>query len=107
MMSDQELRKKIMRRVWGIYVMRQLTSPAVRVGVVVGALLVFISSVSVGNVIANALHISSIPALVNFFVVAAANTTLAVQLAVSIAFLFALWTAVDFVRRSQKISLAV
>lgn len=96
-----------MRRVWGIYMLRQLTSPAVRVGVFMGALIVFISSVSVSSVIANALHISSIPGLVNFFIVAAANTTFAVQLAVSVAFLFALWTATDLIRSSQKTSFAL
>jgi len=95
-----------MRRVWGIYMLRQLGSPSVRIGVFAGALIVFASSVSVPNVIANALHISSLPGLFNFVVVAAANTSAIVQLAASVAFFFLLWTAVDLIRSPQKTSFA-
>ncbi len=88
-----------MRRVYGVYVMRQLTSPMVRFVALATAFFAIASSVSLPHVVENALNISSVPGFLNFWVVAVANTTLAVQIFVIIAFALALWTVRDLLGR--------
>lgn len=103
MMSDQELKNTIMRRVWGMYLLRQLTSPAMRLGVFAVALFALVSSVSFTHVFKNVLNVSSFPGFVNFWLVAVAHTTAIVQIFGTIALALMLWTVRDiFVRTSQN-----
>lgn len=84
-----------MRRVYGIYLVRQITKPATRLAVFLGVSLVITSSVSLPNIIHNALQSSD---LVRFFIAAVSGTTLVVQLGVLLAGLLLVWTIVDAFR---------
>ncbi len=81
-----------MRRVYGIYLMRTLGKPTVRLGAFAAILLAITSSVSMPNIIHNALHSSNI---VGFTLAAVSNTTMYVQLGVLLVGLLLIWTAVD------------
>lgn len=107
MVSEQELTKKIMRRVYGVYLFRQLTSPAVRTGVLLLAGIIVVSSVSISHVVSNALNIGSISGFVNFFFVAVAHTTLAVQLSGLGALLILGMVVVDMVHREGSAQLSL
>ncbi len=100
MQTEQELRSKIMRRVYGVYVLRQLTSPMARFIALAVLFFAVASSVSLPHVFANALHVSSIPGFVNFWAVALASTTLVVQLCSVLVVAVIVWTLRDLV--SQK-----
>ena len=111
MKTDLELRNSIMRRVWGIYLMRQLANPALRLVVLAASVVAVVSSVSVKNVFENALRTSGVSGLANFSLTALLNTSLAVQVSLALMTLVVLWFAVDTVRnfafaRSMRISLA-
>ncbi len=91
-----------MRRVYGMYLMRQLTSPLARVAALTILFLALLSKVSLPHVFANVLHVSSVPAFVNFWVVAVASTSTVVQLSILGALLIVAWTAADVVRRPHQ-----
>ncbi|TAK58408.1 hypothetical protein EPO14_03605 [Patescibacteria group bacterium] len=104
---DQELRKRIMRRVYGLYVVRQLTSPMVRFAALATVFFALASSVSLPHVVQNALNVEGISGLINFVVVAIVGTTLVVQLCVLVAVLLTAWIGVDVVRRAGNTQLSV
>lgn len=107
MISEQELTKKIMRRVYGVYLFRQLTSPAVRTGIFLVSCIVFVSSVSLTHIVSNVLNVQGLSGLVNFFMVAAMNTTLSVQIACLAVGLLVLWAVVDITRREGSAQLSL
>ena len=95
MKTEQQLRKAIMRRVYGIYLMRQAMRPEVRLTAFLSVLLVVASSVSMPNVIANALHTSN---FLGFAVAALTGTTVYVQMGILIAGLICISTLVEAIR---------
>lgn len=95
MKTELQMRKAIMRRVYGVYFMRKLTAPGTRVVAFLAICLAVASSVSMPNVIANAFHSSDI---LNFILTALVNTKSAVQLGVLLAGLLVVWTLVDTFR---------
>lgn len=99
MKSESQLRKSIMRRVWGVYLMRRFAAPTTRVIVFLAICLAIASSVSMPNVIENTLHASN--ALV-YVLSALAGTKSFVQLGVIAAGLIAIWSAVDVVRSPEE-----
>jgi len=102
MKTEQELRKKIMRRVYGVYVLRQVTSPFLRAAVFGIALIALFQFVSVKNVLANALQTSGFSGLTNFLYSAVISTEPSVLVLVSLAVALALWFAVDQVRPNSQ-----
>ena len=84
-----------MRRVYGVYVMRKVMQPSVRLTIFLSVLLVVASSVSMPNIIANALHSSNI---LRFALAAVSSTTVYVQLGVLIAGLILISALVEAVR---------
>jgi hypothetical protein len=102
MKSEQELRRKIMRRVWGMYALRQLTSPRVRLALFGVALFVLLSSVSFTHVFQNILNTNSLPGFVNFWLVAVAHTSAIVQIFGTLALMLMLWTLRDIFSRSNQ-----
>ncbi len=84
-----------MRRVYGIYIMRMVTKPAVRLAAFLTICLVITSSVSMPNVIANALHSNN---LWSFSLAAIAGTKVAVQFGILAALALLVWTIVDAFR---------
>src|SRR6185295_825181 len=95
MQTELELRKKIMRRVYGVYVMRQVMKPSSRFAILTLTLLAIASSVSMPNVIANALHTND---LFTFTLAAISGTKLYVQLGILLAGFVVIWTAIDAIR---------
>lgn len=98
-MSDAELRTKIMRKVYVMFIMRKLTSPFARVAAFFAIILGLASSVSLPHVIQNALNAHGIPALTNFVLSAMLHTTLSVQLFLFLAAFIVLWSITDLVRK--------
>jgi hypothetical protein len=90
-----------MRRVWGIYTLRQLTSPALRFCVIAGIAVVIVSSVSIKHVIENALQTSGPLGLARFSLSAVLDTSLFVQVMLVLAFSLIVWFAIDTVRTSS------
>jgi len=96
-----------MRRVYGVYIVRQLTSPMVRFAVLATVFFAVAASVSLPNVIQNVLNVQDISGFINFTVGAIVGTTLVVQLCVLIAVLLTAWIGVDVVRRAGNTQLSV
>ena len=88
-----------MHRVYGVYIVRQLTSPIVRFAALATVFFALVSSVSLPNVVQNALNAEGISGLINFAVVAIVGTTFVVQICVAAAVLLTAWIGVDAVRR--------
>lgn len=107
MVSEQELRKKIMRRVYGVYLFRQVTSVQARIAAFAVLLFALASSVSLPDVIANALHAEGLVGIMRFVVVALTDTTTPVQLSVLGASLLVLWTLADLIRRQTHSQLSL
>lgn len=107
MTSEKKLTKKIMRRVYTAFIWRQLTSPAVRTGVLLLAGIVVVSSVSISHVVSNVLNVGSLSAFVNFFFVAVAHTTLAVQLSGLGVLVILAMVAVDMTRREGGVQFSM
>ena len=88
-----------MRRVWAIYFVRKLTSPSVKVGVLVTSFLIVVATVSIPNVIENAFHVGGLAGLVTFSLSAFLATSIAVQTAVVLASAVMLSGAFDFIKQ--------
>jgi hypothetical protein len=102
MKTETQLRKTIMRRVWAIYAMRKLMAPEVRFVAFAAIMAAIVSSVSLPNIIANALRTSDI---VTFSLAALSNTTLYIQLGVLTAGLIIIGTLYEAIRpREMQIS---
>lgn len=95
MKTEQEMNKAIMRRVYSVYFMRQLTRPATRIVAFFAICFAIASSVSMPNVIANAFHSSDIT---RFTLAALVDTKSAVQLGVLLAGFLIVWTVADMFR---------
>lgn len=105
MNSEQELRKRIMRSVYTMYIVRKLTSVPVRIAAVLVFLLAIISSVSLPNVIENALQVNGVIGLLRFSVVAFLSTTVTVQLTAIASTFIVGWSMVDgFRHKTTKLS---
>lgn len=98
MKTELQLRDTIMRRVWGIYVLRQMTSPVLRLGVMGVVAFALVSSVSMKHIVANALATSGLSGLARFSLYAVLDTTLFVQVLLLLAFALLMWFIVDTVR---------
>jgi len=102
MQNEHDMRRHIMSRVYWIFAMRQIAKPTVRAIVFLSACLAVTSVVSVQNVIANVMGISSATRLTEFFFSAFAQTEFFVQSALTLATMVALWSVVDFIRASVR-----
>lgn len=95
-MKNSALSRRIMRRIYAVYVLRRVTSPtAFRVYSLAAFSAAMVSLVSVGNIIAN-LPTGSVFALYDFSLYAFMHTELAVQLLVVGIVGFSLWLARDY-----------
>ena len=89
-----------MRRVYVIYAVRWVMQTKVRVVAFLGILLAIASSVSMPNIIANALNSSD---LVGFSIAAVSHTHLYVQFGILAAGALMLWSIIDaFAPRSSE-----
>ncbi|MEK9177364.1 MAG: hypothetical protein AAB923_03645 [Patescibacteria group bacterium] len=98
MQTDQQMRSRIMARVYWIYAIRQIAQPTVRAILFLSACLAVTSLVSVQNVIANVAGMSSVSRVTDFFLSAFAQAELFVQAPLVLAALILIWSAVDLVR---------
>jgi hypothetical protein len=78
---DVQLKKKIMRRVYGTFFVRKVSSPfAVKLYILVSFTGFLISQISLGNVVANMPQVTNLGALYRFSTSAFLNTEMIVQL---------------------------
>lgn len=91
MKTDVEIRANIMGRVRRVHFLRTFANPALKVGAFVAALFLIFQSVSVGNVVSNALNISSISGFFNFTLHAITNTEPTVQALLVISLVLGVW----------------
>ena len=82
MKTETELRSKIMRRVYGVYIMRQLSSPAIRIFALGVVALALKSLISLTSVFQNMSHTSGVSGFLYYAYSAFIGTHLPVQLAV-------------------------
>jgi len=96
------MREYVMRRVYALFLIRSLLSPASRVLALGVSLLLITLSVSVPNVIHNMPSFLNIADVSRFFVYAFLNTQVVVQVLLVILTTFVVWTGVDIVRVFAK-----
>ncbi len=90
MKTDKQITEGIMRRVYGVYFMRRLSHPAVRLGVFLALLLSLRELVWVSRVFENMSHKNGVVEFVQYGISAFAGTEFIVQLVVLMgAFIFA------------------
>ncbi len=104
--TDIRLRRRVMRRVYLTYCTRQVCKPVPRLVVLAVLLLALIGSVSVVNVIANALNTSGIAGLINFIFSAFLNTDGSVQLVAVLSASMIAWFAYDTAKRFDLVTTA-
>lgn len=76
----EQLTKRIMRRVYALYLFRQLTQGvSLRATLLLLSLGGLLSSVSIGNVVRNMPNLSDVSGIVSFYASALAETNIAVQ----------------------------
>lgn len=98
MKTDYEIRKSIMRRVWVLYILRQVSSPALRAGAFLGSVLILAQLVSVSDVVANALGASGLAGFGKLMYSALMTTETSVLTLTTLIVLLAGWFIVDEVR---------
>ena len=99
MKTELQMRKSIMRRVYGVYFVRQFSRPVARLAAFFAVCTVVTSSVSMPNVIKNALSSSD---LIRFSVAAVSHTSSVVQLGILAAGLLVIWTLADALRPASQ-----
>lgn len=104
MKTEPQLRAYVMRRVYLMYYGRAISRPLPRLALLVGLALVFVGSVSVVNVVANALSTDGLYGFANFVIDAFVTTTPLVQLvSVGIAAMLA-WFVVDTAKNIELVA---
>jgi hypothetical protein len=91
MHTDNEIRRRIMARVYWVYAIRQIAKPTVT------------SIVSVKHVIANVMGMPSVSRVADFFLSAFVQTEFVVQTAVVLAALVLIWSVIDLIRTRVRI----
>ena len=102
MKTNEEMKKVVMRRVWGIYLLRQLMRPAVRLSVFAVAVFAFAGYVSVSSVLQNAYSKGGLIDLFDFALSAFLNTEVLVQLSILVIGLILVSSIIDLARSIQK-----
>ena len=103
MSTTEQLKQRIMRRIYALYVLRLFTqSVSSRVALMLIALAGIASSVSVPNVLKNMPQVSDLPALSSFYLSAFSETTLAVQLLVFALLVSAMLLSRDLLVRLRR-----
>lgn len=103
MKTDHEIRKNVMRRVYMMYWLRQVTSPALRLGVLGGALLVLAQVVSIKDVVANAFGTSGFSGLTTFLYSAVTTTESSVLILTMLATALVLWFIADQIKKTLHV----
>lgn len=98
MKSDAKMRAYVMRRVYVMYWGRQLARPLPRIAAFSALAVALVSSVSVVNVVLNALAVGGVYEMTLFAVAAFANTTLFVQAVVAGILASVVWVFADTVK---------
>ncbi len=79
MKTETQLRTYVMRRVYLTYYTREVCKPVPRLAVFVVLALALVGSVSIVNVLVNAMHVQGVGAFVSYLVYAFAGTQPVVQ----------------------------
>jgi hypothetical protein len=99
MKTELQMRKSIMRRVYGVYLVRQFSRPVARIAAFFALCTVVTSSVSMPNVIANTLHSSNALA---YAITALAGTKSFIQVGVLLAGILVVWTVADVLQPASQ-----
>lgn len=102
MLTNEEMRQRVMRRVRVIYFLRWLSRPFIRVSVLAIAAVAIVGSVSVASVAQNAANKGSALDFFAFAFAAFRNTELFVQLALLVVGLIVVVSIVDLVKSFQR-----
>lgn len=106
MKTDAQLRAAVMRRVYMMYYARAIAQPLPRLAVLTGLAFVFVGSVSIVNVVANAFNTQGVAGFLSFVVAAFLDTTPLVQtVSVAMAAMLA-WFVVDSVKETEEMFIA-
>lgn len=100
MITNQELTKRIMRRVYMVYALRQVTRPVVRAALVMTLIVASLSFVSVSNIIMNIGSVASLSGFITFIASAFLETEFFVQFAALGVAAIGLWSIVDMMKRT-------
>jgi len=98
MRTNEEIRGRIMRSVYAVYIIRQVGQPIVRAVLFAVALLSALSFVSVPHVFTNAAQVDSMTGLTAFFISAFLKTEFFVQFAAVLASAIILWSISDMIK---------
>ena len=98
MRTNEEIRGRIMRSVYAVYIMRQVGQPIVRAVLFTAVFLSALSFVSVPHVFTNAAQVDSITGLIAFFISAFLKTEFFVQVAAFLASAVILWSVSDMLK---------
>ena len=103
MKSDAQMRSYVMRRVYFMYCTRAVCKPIPRFMILGVLALALVGSVSIVNVVANALHANGVVGLLTFALSAFTDTSLVVQaLTIGIAGLIS-WFVIDTARNIEMV----
>lgn len=101
MKTEAQMRSFVMRRVYLTYCYRQVCKPVPRLAIFMVLGLALVGSVSIVNVVSNALNTTSVWGLANFAFIAFMSTDVVVQvLSVGLAAMIG-WAALDTARKLQ------
>jgi len=99
-MNDIQLKKRIMRRVYAAWTLRQITSaPLVKLYIIVALVWQSSQYISAGHVFANSPGLSELSAYYTFFASAFSNTETSAQFLLVGTVALALWFARDIIAR--------
>lgn len=95
--SDEAIRAHIMRRVYFLYILRQVSEPMVRAVIFLSACLAVMPLVSVPNIIANIMtKVTNLAGVTHFLFSAFMKTEFLVQGAFFLVVFIVLWSVIDF-----------
>lgn len=105
MRTDDQMRKYVMRRVYFIYCTREVCKPIPRLAVFMVLALALVGSVSIANVVGNALNVHGALGFVSYIAYAFVSTSATVQVMTLALTALAAWFVYDTARNVQMVTL--
>jgi len=101
-MTNNKLKKRIMRRIYVLFVLRKLiNAKAMKAYTVTGFIYGVLSLVSIGNIVANMPQISDLSGLLTFVLYALTHTEFVVQILIFGTLAVSLWLVKDIAQESK------
>lgn len=90
-----------MGRVRRIHLLRQIAHPTLRVGGVIAAFFLIFQSVSISNIVSNALNTSSLTGFLNFSLRAVTDTEPMIQLLLFVGLALGFWVVYEEIEKKR------